>query len=136
MSPTRRQLIDTFIKGSLVQAHSGAQAIEDLIERRSEGLARTSRQSSSKKVLQKGGVLYARDARHAVLQRESDELARAREQVARIEAQQERQLLAVWKLVLRDFKQGIKAREKKKKERRWLSMMLCSDISRATILST
>ncbi|KAF8415582.1 hypothetical protein EV426DRAFT_701266 [Tirmania nivea] len=55
-----------FTKGSIAQAHEGAQAVEDLQKTTAAEKARQAWQTGSKRPLQKGGVLYASKARAMV----------------------------------------------------------------------
>ncbi|KAF8456210.1 hypothetical protein BGX38DRAFT_1163277, partial [Terfezia claveryi] len=66
LSPTLQRHMRAFAKGSIAQAHEGAQAVEDLQKTTAAEKARQARQKASKSSLQKGGVLYASKARAMV----------------------------------------------------------------------
>ncbi|KAF8450141.1 hypothetical protein BGX38DRAFT_510407 [Terfezia claveryi] len=59
LSPTLQRHMRAFTKGSIAQAHDGAQAVGDLNKTTAAEKARQARQTASKRSLQKGGVLYA-----------------------------------------------------------------------------
>ncbi|KAI9882527.1 MAG: hypothetical protein M1823_005723 [Watsoniomyces obsoletus] len=85
VAPSLRASLEMFVKGSLVQAHSGAQAEEDLRQVQAASQARAARQSHNRRVVQKGGVITVANARQAIRAREEDELDRAQATLQRAE---------------------------------------------------
>jgi hypothetical protein len=84
------------MKGSLVQAQMGAQAVQDLNLTNAAQNARSIRQEANRRSLQSGGILYASDARAMVRKkeekREADQVAAAQRALERAEeAEQKRQ---------------------------------------------
>ncbi|KAI9873417.1 MAG: hypothetical protein M1823_007924, partial [Watsoniomyces obsoletus] len=77
LSPSIRHSVATFLKGSLVQAHAGAQAETDLQQMQAATQARAARASHNRRIVQKGGVITVANARQAIRAREEDELDRA-----------------------------------------------------------
>ena len=77
-SPTYRQRLHTYLTGSLAQAQTGAQVAEDLARTEAAQLARKTRRTASDRFVQKGGVLYASEARNIAAVRVEDELAKTR----------------------------------------------------------
>jgi hypothetical protein len=59
-----------FIKGSLTRVKAGAQAEDDYFHTKVAENARTARKKASSKVIQKGGVIYAEQARKRIKFRE------------------------------------------------------------------
>ena len=74
LSPTLGRSLDTFIGGSLVQAHADTQAQEDLQHAQAAEIARASRQKRSRGSVQKGGMMYVDGARSITRRREEEEL--------------------------------------------------------------
>jgi hypothetical protein len=72
-SPTFKDTLNMFVKGSLAQAHLAAQVQEDLERTRAAELARANRQKRTRRSVQKGGVIYASQARAIVRKREEDD---------------------------------------------------------------
>ena len=77
LSPTVRRCLDSFLKGSVTQALVSAQAAEDLSYQQAAQNTRRRRTEASRKHVQKGGVLSARNARQITQKRVVDELAAA-----------------------------------------------------------
>ncbi|KAF8430174.1 hypothetical protein EV426DRAFT_639136 [Tirmania nivea] len=71
LSPTFQRHMRVFTKGSIAQAHDGAQAVEDLHKTTAAQKARQAQQNASKRSLQKGGVLYASKARAMVKEKQA-----------------------------------------------------------------
>ena len=57
-----------------MQAYTNAEAQDDLLHIRAVKQTRAARQSRRRHVLQKGGVLYAHNARKAIQRKEDNEL--------------------------------------------------------------
>lgn len=82
VSPTFKTNLDRFIKGSLTQAQSGAHAYQELANTQAAEQARATRQNRTRRSVQKGGVIYAHQARAIVRKKEEDS---AQKKVARAE---------------------------------------------------
>jgi hypothetical protein len=76
-SPFRRRF-DRFMTASLGRAIAGLEAEETLREHKQEAQTRAKRQSGSRKVVSKGGVLNAGQARQRIQDRRKDEVEQAR----------------------------------------------------------
>ncbi len=83
-SPTRHDL-GKFIKGSLTIATTGQLMTEQVERSQAAENARKLRQRQNRRVVQKGGVIYARDAKRIAQERQINELAAARARLARLE---------------------------------------------------
>ena len=99
-----------FIRGSLVQAQAGAIAEEELVNIRAAEKSRANRQARSRRAVQKGGVIYAHQARAVVSKK--DELD-TRKQVERAERELERLKKAtllerkkIWKPIFQELKRS------------------------------
>jgi len=71
ISPTFQRNLEQFIKGSLAQAQAGAQAYTELNNTNTTENARRTRQNCSRRSVQKGGVIYAHQAR-AIVKKKKD----------------------------------------------------------------
>ena len=94
-SPTYRQRLHTYFIGSLAQAQARAQATEDLAHTEAAQLARKALRTASHRSVQKGGVLYASEARNMAAVRVEDELAKAKalvDRAAKAEAKKQRKV--------------------------------------------
>ena len=80
-SPTYRQRLHTYLTGSLAQTQIAAQAVGDLAHTEAAQLARKARRTASHRSVQKGGILYASEARNIAAVRVEDGLAKAKELV-------------------------------------------------------
>ena len=94
LSSTLHRSLDTFIKGSLVQAHAGAQFQEDLQHTQAAEIARASRQKRSRRSVQKGGVMYVDGAHSMTRQREEEELEKAKVALNRAQRAADRKVIA------------------------------------------
>ena len=70
-------ILNTFVRGSLVQAYMGAQAQKELLHTHAAEQARAARQNGQRRVLQRGRALYASNAHKALKHREGDDLYEA-----------------------------------------------------------
>ena len=93
MSPTTARNLSSFIKSSLTLATSGALAIEELKTNQSVQTAGAARQVKTRRQVQKGGIVYAKDARQIVRHREVDELAKAQALVLRTEEKKKKDII-------------------------------------------
>ena len=96
LSPSSHNTLDQFIQGSLIQGHIGAQVQEDLMHTQAAEQARAVRQGGRRRVLQRGGVLYARNARKAIKKKEDNELLEAQATVRRAQAKVHREKKRTW----------------------------------------
>lgn len=77
LTPTTKNRINAFTKGSLIQVNEGyahAHELEDLQDRKCQ---RARRQKTSQRQVQKNGILYSKDARKMKQHREESELEKA-----------------------------------------------------------
>ncbi len=112
LSPSTKASVDKFVKGSLVQAHAGAQAEDDLRQVQAASQARTARQSNNRRVVQKGGVITVANARQAIRAREEDELDRAQAAFERAERALQRKRTKNWK-PWKELKNSVRSRATK-----------------------
>ncbi|KAI9882174.1 MAG: hypothetical protein M1823_006077, partial [Watsoniomyces obsoletus] len=111
LSPTLRLSLDKSVKGSLVQAHSGAQAEDELVQMQTISRARAARQAGhTRQVVQKGGVITVANAQHAIRVREEDELLRAQTTLEKAERAVQRKKNKHWPPVWKDLKRTAKSR--------------------------
>ncbi len=80
-----RHDLGKFIKGSLTIATTGQLMTEHVERSQAAENARKLRQRQNCRIVQKGGVIYAKDAKHIAQERESNELEAARTRLARLE---------------------------------------------------
>ncbi|KAA8894240.1 hypothetical protein FN846DRAFT_895270 [Sphaerosporella brunnea] len=97
-------------KGGLVQSQAGARAFADLVATKA---AEKSRQQRSRSSLQKGGVLYAENARNMVKRREEEEVKKAEAALCRAQTAQKRAQKAAHK----PFLDAVKKKQKEIKAR-------------------
>ena len=97
LSPTFRRSLDTFIKGSLVQAHASAQAQEDLQNTQAAEIARAAREKRSRRSVQKGRVMYADEARSMTRRWEEEELEKVGVTLNLPQRAADRKIIAEWK---------------------------------------
>ena len=97
ISPTFQRNLEQFIKGSLAQAQAGAQAYTELNNTNTAENARRTRQNRSRRSVQKGGVIYAHQARAIVKKKEDADTQK------RVEAA-EREIERLRKAVIRERK--------------------------------
>ena len=124
-SPTYRERLHTYFTGSLAQAQTGAQAVEELARTEAAQLARKARRTASHRPVQKGGVLYASEARNIAAVRVEDELVKAKalvDKAAKAEAKKQRKVFL--DAVMAKRSEIIKARTARKK----LRVELCKDL--------
>jgi len=76
LSPIFQENLRLVLKGGMVQAISGERAVADLGDSKAAEKARAGRQKS-RRTVQKGGQLYAHQARNMVRQREEEDLQKA-----------------------------------------------------------
>ena len=117
-----RPSLNHFIKGSLAQGHLAAQLGTDLDHAEAAQLVRSNRQKRSRRVVQKGGVLYANEARSMIQKREENDLAKkmrqAELQLERLRKTQAAERKRTWKPIFKDFKTAVKVRNRRLKPRR------------------
>src|SRR5204862_2851834 len=110
LSPTFRKSLDCFIKGSLVQAQTGAEALDHLQLSEAASNARKARQQQNRRVVQKGGVIYASEARKMVRKREEDDVAKAQAALSAAENKARRARKAFMKDLHEDIKACVRLR--------------------------
>lgn len=89
-----KERLEKFIRGSEAQVMVGHAAMEQLGRTKAASNARRQRENAKRKVVQKGGVLYAGNARNIVQRREHLELRRQQIALKRVEEQREKKLVA------------------------------------------
>jgi len=108
-----------YLKGSLALAQSGAQALSDLENTKAAQLARAVRQNRSRRSIQKGGVLYAHEARAMVLQKEKDSqdkiLEKAQRMLDSARKAEENKIKKQWREISKDMRKAVKEKGKKHK---------------------
>ena len=95
-SPSTCRRLNTFIKGSIAQALTGAQAKEDLSYQQAAQNARRRRATATKTHVQKGGVLSAKHAREITQKRQIDELANAARVIEAARKREQARLDRIW----------------------------------------
>ncbi|KAG0126281.1 hypothetical protein HOY82DRAFT_615466 [Tuber indicum] len=122
LSPTANRSLQRFLKGSLVQAQSGAQALEDLQTSKAAELARSARQKRSRRSIQKGGELYAHEARAMVVQKEQETIEKAVEKAQRIidsaKKTAENKVKKQWKEISKQMRKAVKDRNLRLKQQK------------------
>ena len=117
LSLTTTKSLQTFIQGSLLQAQSGAQAFSDLQDMRSAEVARAARKARSRRSIQKGGVLYAHQARSMVRQKEVESLekqvAKAQRSLDVISQKAENRVKKHWKDISKQMRKAVRDRNQK-----------------------
>jgi len=83
--PEFQEQLGLVLRGGMVQALSGEQAVADLGQTKAAEKVRAARQKS-RRIVQKGGVLYAHQARSMVKQKEEAELQKAEIALRRAQA--------------------------------------------------
>ena len=111
MSPDFQHRLKLVLQGVLALAQSGALAMEHMDNTRAAKQARNARhRAQSRRQIQKGGVLYASEARQMVKQREEAEVKKAELQLARAQNAQKRVEQAERKVIIDGMKAEVKAR--------------------------
>jgi DDE superfamily endonuclease len=95
-SPTRKHIL-SFIKGSVLVAGVGHEAEQELYKVQALSQARLERRKATRTSLQKGGVLYAKDARQMVTVREQDKEEAARRVIQQGQERRQRQYHSYFK---------------------------------------
>ncbi|KAA8910622.1 hypothetical protein FN846DRAFT_888295 [Sphaerosporella brunnea] len=81
MTPSLKRRLKTALNGGLAQAHAGAEAAAEIKATQEAEAIR--RKRTKRTHLQRGGVLYAEEARDMVVRRDEDEAKKAREALER-----------------------------------------------------
>ena len=110
LSLSSHNTLNQFIQSSLIQGHIGAQAQEDLMYTQAAEQVRAVRQGGQRCVLQRAGVLYARNAQKAVKMKEDNELLEAQATVRRAQAKVYSEKKRTWNPIFKELKVQIKAR--------------------------
>jgi len=117
LSSTGTKALETFIKGSLVQAQSGAQAFAELTNTKAAEVARAARRARSRRSIQKGGVMYAHEARKMVRQKEQESLekqvAQAQRSLEAVSRIAENKVKKQWKDIAKDMRKAVKDQKQK-----------------------
>ena len=95
ISPGLRMKVRKFMKGSLARVEAGAQAEDDYSHTIVAEKARAARKKASSKVIQKGGVIYADQARKRIKFREEGDAEADAKRFARLR-KRERQPFLDW----------------------------------------
>jgi len=103
LSPSFQERLRCVLKGGMVQAISGKQAVKDLANTNAAEKVRAARKRSRRNV-QKVGVLYAHQARHMVKQKEVAELEKAEVALCRAQYAMEKAESAERRPVLKEAK--------------------------------
>ena len=110
VSPTFKVNLDRFIKGSLAQAQMGVHASQQLEDTEVAQQARANRQRRSRRQVQKGGVIYAHEARAVVRKKEEDsvqqKLEKAGRELERAKKVAIRERKKIWKPIFHDLKRS------------------------------
>jgi len=134
LSPSSNRHLQQYLKGSLAIAQSGALALQDLENTKAAELARAARQKRSRRPLQKGGVLYAYEAREMVKQKEQDsvekELEKAQRALENAQKTADRKVQKEWKEISKQMRKEVKDRNKKRKINRLFSSQIGHHIVR------
>jgi hypothetical protein len=77
LSSPSQDILNRYVRGSIIQAAQGAQALHDLHQTEAATKARKQR-ATSKRQLSRGGVLYAHQARQMVREREQKQAQKGR----------------------------------------------------------
>ncbi|KAA8913293.1 hypothetical protein FN846DRAFT_1018904 [Sphaerosporella brunnea] len=108
--PSFQHKLRAGLKGGLVQSQAGARAFADFAATKA---AEKSRRQRSRSSLQKGGVLYAENARNIVKQREEEEVEKAEAALCRAQKAQKR----AQKVAHKPFLDAVKKKQKEIKAR-------------------
>ena len=102
-------------------AQSGALALQELENTKAAELARAAQQKHSRRSIQKGGVLYADEARAMVLQKEQEsvekELQRAQRGLDIAQRTADNKVKKEWKAICTQMRKAVK--DRKKRLKRW-----------------
>lgn len=110
-SPTFQRKLKLVLQGGLAQAQSGALAMENLEHTRlAEETRSARRKSANRRQVQKGGVIYASEARQMVKKREDNEVEKAEKQLRKAQNAKKRADTAEHKPFLEEIKAACKAR--------------------------
>jgi hypothetical protein len=82
-----------FMKGSLARVEAGAQAEDDYFHTKVAENARAARKKASSKVVQKGGVIYAEQARKRIKFREEGDAEADAKRIALLRKRQKQPFL-------------------------------------------
>jgi len=111
MSPDFQERLKLVLQGGLVLAQTGALAIEHMENIRAADEARNARhRAHNRRQIQKGGVLYASEARQMVKTREDTEAEKAQKQLHKAQVAKKRIATAAHKPFLDEIKAAYKAR--------------------------
>ena len=113
--------LQKYLKGSLAFAQSGALALQHLEDTKAAELARPARQKRNRRSLQKGGVLYAYEAREMVKQKEKDtvekELEKAQRAFDHAQNTVEKKVTKQWKEISKQMRKAVRDRTRKRRFR-------------------
>ena len=115
--------LQKYLKGSLSFAQSGALALQHLEDTKAAEPARAARQKRNRQTLQKGGVLYAYEAREMVKQKEKDtvekELQKAQRAFDHAQNTVEKKVTKQWKEIPKQMRKAVRDRTRKRRLR-WI----------------
>jgi len=129
MAPDFQHRLKLVLQGGLALAQSGALAMEHMDNTRAAEQARNARRrAQSRRQIQKGGVLYASEARQMVKQREEAEVKKAELQPARAQNAQKRAEQAERKVIIDGMKAEVKARGAVRAHKKRISRLIVRGI--------
>jgi len=118
---TFRNSLNFYLKGSIAQAHLANQLQEDLDNAEAAQLARANRQKRTRRGVQRGGVLYASEARTMVERREENEaekqIRQAEYQLRKLERAKASERKRIWNPIFKALKESVRRRNKRLKLR-------------------
>jgi hypothetical protein len=118
-SPSFQHKLKLALQGALAQAQSGALAMDNLEHTKmAEETRNARRKSQNRRQVQKGGVMYASEARQMVKKREIDEVAKAENQLRKAQNAKKRADTQAHKPFLTEIKAAHKARRKRLTEKK------------------
>lgn len=113
-SPSKRQMLEKFQKGSMIQATAGGLALKHMNDTSAAKAARDRRTRAGRKRVQGGGILYASQARSMIKDREDEEVRKAQAVLKRAANKKAREEQRVEK----EREKEEKAREREEKARK------------------
>jgi hypothetical protein len=125
-TPSLKSRLKTALNGGMAQAYAGAQAVAELESRTAAEKSR--RKRSRRANLQRGGVLYAEDARDMVRHRDEDDARKAEEALQRAQAAVKRTAKAERKPFLDAVKKSRKKILESSSSRKKLMKALCLEV--------
>ena len=107
-----------FMKGAIARIHSGQLAEDQLATQQKAELERAARKKGTSRVIQKGGVLYVKDARERIAARHVDEVAKAEAIIERARKSALKEQEKLEKLAVKEAKALLKFQKEQEKHAR------------------